>query len=476
MPIDRRDLLKLAVAGAAPALPGCRRPRRRVPAPPASSLIFNQRIRGRDPFAVSTDLDATLREAIESGRPLRVLAGGHGYLGSATVRDGLVVDMRPRRGVRIDDQHRLHAQAGARFIDLYRTLSTRFGPSLPWLLATGDCPGVGVAGYTLGGGYGHLSRAWGPLCDSVVGLRAVVATPDGELVQKVLTAASTGEDAELYWALRGGGGARFAVVTDFTFALRERPAAQRLYQLYLAPRLDERPLAEVLRRWVAWSVEHLGDPSVSSKLSAGTGWLHVCGVHEDEARVRSLRDALGPYLDPSRPGALSVALTEASLAQVFQQCESPEACMRRPPAAFAARSAFLSLADVAPRVDAVAARLVRRRGETREYGGLQWMLWRLRPGLDADNAFARRDHDLLCQLSTHGMSDERAPWIGSLFAAVTGQSHNSEALPGYQNYADATVVGTGRAFPAAYHPAAVVARMERVRSRYRDLFAEPPPV
>lgn len=120
--------------------------------PKIHDLISNLRITDRQPFKVSSDIRALLQEAIDSGLTLRALVGGHGYLGQALCKDGLLIDMRAHRYVAVDrEKATLKAEAGARFIEIYRALADEKG-ELDLVLPTGDCPTVGLAGYTLGGG------------------------------------------------------------------------------------------------------------------------------------------------------------------------------------------------------------------------------------------------------------------------------------------------------------------------------------
>lgn len=119
-------------------------------------------------------------------------------------------------------------QAGTLF-DTYLRVTTEAGVHSP----TGVCPSVGVAGFTLGGGIGWTSRSGGLGCDRVVSMRMV--TLDDPTNTRVITVTNT-SDPDLFWALRGGGGANFGVVTSFTSALSVQPAEQLfLYSLFSFP-------------------------------------------------------------------------------------------------------------------------------------------------------------------------------------------------------------------------------------------------
>ncbi len=138
-----------------------------------------------------------------------VRAGGHSLSGQSVCDDGLVIDLTPMRGIRVDPRRKIaHAQAGCLLGDLDR--KTQF-----YGLATtaGTVTHTGLAGLTLGGGTGRLARKFGLSCDQ---LRSVdVVTANGELVT-----ASEEENADLFWGVRGGGG-NFGVVTALKYRLHD---------------------------------------------------------------------------------------------------------------------------------------------------------------------------------------------------------------------------------------------------------------
>ena len=137
--------------------------------------------------------------------PLAARCGGHSYAGYST-STGLVIDVTRMNTVTVDTTAATATiGAGTRLIDVYSAL-TQHGVVIP----AGSCPTVGVAGLTLGGGAGVLGRKFGLTCDNL--LSAQVVTADGS----VLTC-DANNHADLFWALRGGGGGNFGVVTSFTF-------------------------------------------------------------------------------------------------------------------------------------------------------------------------------------------------------------------------------------------------------------------
>ena len=157
----------------------------------------------------TADVITCVNFARENGLPLSVKGGGHGVAGKAVCDDGLVIDLSLMNGVLVDPELKTaQVQAGATLGDLDHE-TQKFGLAVP----SGTDSRTGVAGLTLGGGYGHLGRRFGLTVDNL--LAADVVTADGSLVR-----ASENDNADLFWALRGGGG-NFGVVTSFEFRLHE---------------------------------------------------------------------------------------------------------------------------------------------------------------------------------------------------------------------------------------------------------------
>lgn len=177
----------------------------------AARQTFNGTIDRRPAVIVTCrsqdDVVLAVEAARAAGLPIAVRGGGHGVAGHAMADGALVVDLREMRSVTVDpDLRRARAAGGALWEDVDRATT-------PHGLATtgGTFVDTGIGGLTLTGGIGYLMGTAGFTCDNLV--RAVVVTADARVV-----VAGEGGDAELLWALRGGGG-NFGVVTEFEFAL-----------------------------------------------------------------------------------------------------------------------------------------------------------------------------------------------------------------------------------------------------------------
>ena len=153
------------------------------------------------------DVVTCVRSARERGLTLSIKGGGHNISGLAVCDGGLMLDMSLMRGVWVDPVSRTaRAQAGCLLGDVDRETQLH---GLATVL--GFVSNTGIAGLTLGGGFGYLTRRFGWTSDNVLSLEVVTA--DARLVR-----ASEGQNPDLFWALRGGGG-NFGAVTSFEYRL-----------------------------------------------------------------------------------------------------------------------------------------------------------------------------------------------------------------------------------------------------------------
>jgi hypothetical protein len=155
-------------------------------------------------------VQAAVRVARRHGLPLSVRCGGHDWAGRALYTDGLVIDLTSMRQVVVDPHSRVATVAGGAQIKDVAVAADTHG----LVAALGNCGAVGVAGLTLGGGYGPLSGMYGLAADNLLAAEMVLA--DGHRVM-----IGPDEEPELFWAIRGGGG-NFGVVTSMRVQLHEK--------------------------------------------------------------------------------------------------------------------------------------------------------------------------------------------------------------------------------------------------------------
>ena len=229
------------------------------------------------------DVAAALDFARAHGLDVAVRGGGHNPAGHCVCDDGLVIDLSAMRTVDVDADARIaRADGGATWLD-FDAATQAFG-----LVTPGGVVGsTGVCGLTLGGGIGHLTAQHGLTCDDLVG--AEVVTPDGTVVS-----ASSDENADLLWALRGGGG-NFGVATRLEFRLH---ALDRVVGGLLT--FGGKGVRDVLRRFRDVAARSPRDLSCQAGLSVDESVAPVVvvapcytGSDADPGELRELRSAPG---------------------------------------------------------------------------------------------------------------------------------------------------------------------------------------
>lgn len=323
-----------------------------------SRTVWNAMIDRRPALVVrplgTADVLACVQFAREHGILLCIKGGGHNIAGLATADGALMLDLSLMRGVWVDPQREVaHAQAGCLLGDVDRETQVH---GLATVL--GFVSMTGIAGLTLGGGFGYLTRRWGWTTDNVIGLDVV--TSDARLVR-----ATSEENPDLFWGLRGGGG-NFGIVTGFDYTLHpvgpevvgglvawpapEAPEVLRLYRTLSEEAPPELTLVALMRPappapWLPKDVHgqpivallacHSGKPEEGEKAVAaiksfGTPVGDVL-VRRPYAQLQTLLDGTQPkgrryYWKSEYLARIEPALCEAFMAHAAK-IRSPHASM-----------------------------------------------------------------------------------------------------------------------------------------------------
>jgi FAD/FMN-containing dehydrogenase len=248
------------------------------------------------------DVVAAVRFARERDLEIAVRGGGHNVAGTAVCDDGIVIDLSAMRAVSVDPAGRTAwVQGGALWGDVDHETQAH------GLATTGGIVGhTGVAGLTLGGGIGFLMRKHGLAVDNL--LAADVVTADGGIVR-----ASADEHADLFWALRGGGG-NFGVVTSFRFSLHPVGPTVIAGPVFWAAD-DTSDVLHFYRDFAAEAPDELGSvvrlgtvpplPVIPEELhrrpSIAIACCYAGGVEDGERAVRALRRFGSPLVDLLAP-------------------------------------------------------------------------------------------------------------------------------------------------------------------------------
>jgi FAD/FMN-containing dehydrogenase len=248
------------------------------------------------------DVIAAVRFARDTGLVVAVRGGGHSFPGQSLCDGGIVIDLGPMKGIRVDPEARTgRAQAGVLLGELDRETQA-FGLAVP----AGIVTHTGLAGLTLGGGIGWLMRKYGLTIDQLLAVDLVTA--DGEFVK-----ASETENSDLFWGVRGGGG-NFGIVTDFGFRLN--PVGPTvLAGPILWPMEDSPDVLRFYRDWITDVPEELTTivvhrhtpplPVIPAELHGRPIVTVICcyagPVEEGERVVRPMKEFGSPLLDLCTP-------------------------------------------------------------------------------------------------------------------------------------------------------------------------------
>jgi FAD/FMN-containing dehydrogenase len=242
------------------------------------------------------DAVAAVLEWLRSNRiPFALRSGGHCFEGFSE-SDSVVVDTRLMNAVEIDTAiETVTTGPGSSLGSLYKAAATR-GYALP----AGTCPWVGIAGHALGGGSGYLSRQFGFLCDGLQSIEYIDA--NGRMV-----VADAGQNTDLFWASRGGGGGCLGVVTCFRFRLFP---VRKVLVFTVEWSLPPDQALTIVKAWQDWASQ--APEAICSTLTIALDpqdriWLECAGQSvgsEDQLR-RELRGLLklkgaqaGPLIKP----------------------------------------------------------------------------------------------------------------------------------------------------------------------------------
>ncbi len=264
--------------------------------------MFDRRPRLVARCSGAADVIAAVNFARENSLAVAVRGGGHSASGYGTCDDGLVIDLSPMKGIRVDPQARtVRAEAGLTWGEFDRETQA-FGLAV----TGGRFSTTGIAGLTLGSGSGWLERKCGLTADNL--LSADLVTADGSLLT-----ASASENEELFWGLRGGGG-NFGVVTSFEYRLHEIGPIIYGGMLVCAPdRAGE--VLRFMRDYMQDAPEDLGcavafvsappEPFVPAEMHfAPVLGIVVCwtgSMEEGERVLAPIREVASPLMDMVQP-------------------------------------------------------------------------------------------------------------------------------------------------------------------------------
>lgn len=431
----------------------------------AAGRLFNPRFDAIRPTAIAfCDTPEDVRRALAFGREhdmrLTARGGRHSYAGYSVV-EGLVVDVSPMDEIRVDaDAGVARIGAGAQLIDVYAGLA-RHGVTIP----AGSCPSVGISGLTLGGGFGLSSRKLGLTSDS---LRAVdLVTAAGDVVT-----ADEREEADLFWACRGGGGGNFGVATSFEFDVH--PVSDVAIYDFQWRWEDARAVVEAWQDLAPTAPDELFSILKLAKASADPGREPAKPVVSSYGQFFGSESDLEALLEPlvaaGRPVQRKLDRMRFLDAQSYWAgCEDPgDRCAAAAERlSYKAKSQYVAEPFPAEAIETMIRRVEAWPGSASSEGGAIQMdasggaIGRVPP---EDTAFVHRDDLFHCQyLAFWGNDDPRRvvdanlDWIADFFESMSGYGSGAA----YQNYIDPELGGWEQAYYGSN-----LGRLMEIRARY----------
>ena len=253
------------------------------------------------------DVIAAVDFGVENGMLIAIRGGGHSGAGLGVCDDGLVIDLSRMKGIHVNPEARTaRVEPGCVFGDVDHATHA-FGMAVP----SGFVSTTGVGGLTLGGGIGYLSRRYGLTIDNLLSADVVLA--DGRFVT-----ASSEENPDLFWALRGGGG-NFGVVTSFQFRLH--PVSTVQFGPTFWPVEEAGTVLTAYRDFIQKAPEHLTGffafliippvplfpPQLHGKSVCGIVWCSTSSAEEAEKAIKPMQSVGHPLLHHVGPAPFPAA-------------------------------------------------------------------------------------------------------------------------------------------------------------------------
>lgn len=417
----------------------------------AARQVYSSRV-GTQPFAIvyaesARDVQRTILWARRHNLRIAPRSGGHSYAGYS-LSPGVVVDVSRLNRIAVG-AGQATVGAGAKLYDVYATLADH-GVTVP----AGSCPTVGIAGLTLGGGFGYSGRKFGLTCDSLREVRIVTA--DGNAL-----VANAKQHSDLFWACRGGGGGNFGIVTSFIF--RTHPVGDVATYTCSWPWGRAK---QVIEGWQGWAPHAPAELMCLLDLTSGSGSPNLTSGGQffgSETQLRALLSQL--FAATGQPSGLTVRTRSFLDAQrLWANCRDAATCKAPVHAAFKAKSDYANRKLSGPAIDVLVRAMESHQTDSR-LGGAAILLDAYGGAVNrvpkSATAFVHRDALLSLQyIASWGSStveEANLAWIRKLYADMRPYVSGFA----YQNYIDPELATWRHAYYGTNLP-----RLTRVKRKY----------
>jgi FAD/FMN-containing dehydrogenase len=385
--------------------------------------------------ASGTGVQHAVERAKAENWPVAVKAGGHSFEGFSLNEDGLVVNVSPMREMHLDPKTGiLTAGPGCRLEEVSQFLLAR-GRFLP----AGSCGTVGLAGLTLGGGYGMFARKWGLTCDH---LREIKMVDGGGIIR------DSKDNPDLLWAARGGGNGHFGIVTELTFNTRAAPSQFSSWK-FRTYKLDSKRAMALLETWFDASA-NLPNESFSAWIMNGsqvTVLVTTIGSREQKG-LMNFRRRMGELSKKTTSGGP----TSLKRALSWYYGDPGPVYFKNASAGY-----YKRMDDIAPALPGIFEEVLRVPGLIFQINTLGGAI-----SSDVEGAYPHRAFPYLGESQAYWESPSHA----AALQEAAGRMRNHIAQAGitrhYANYPDLAF----KDWPTAYYGAENYARLQQLKLRY----------
>ncbi|HEY4272846.1 MAG TPA: FAD-binding oxidoreductase [Candidatus Udaeobacter sp.] len=401
--------------------------------------VYNAGILTQPKVIASCTSETGVQRALERAKaenwPVAVKAGGHSFEGFCLNDNGLVVSVAQLRQMHLDPKTAiLTAGPGCRLEEVNQFLLAK-GRFLP----AGSCGTVGLAGLTLGGGYGMFARKWGLTCDHLVRIKMV----DGAGMIR-----DSEQEPDLLWAARGGGNGHFGIVTELTFKTRAAPSQFSSWK-FRTYKLDAKRATALLETWFDASAD-LPNESFSAWIMNGgqvTVLVTTIGSREQKG-LTNFRRRMGEHSKKTTSGGP----TSVKRALSWYYGDPGPVYFKNASAGY-----YKKMEDIAPALPGIFE-------EVLSVPGLIFQINTLGGAIsnDVEGAYPHRAFPYLGESQAYWESPSHAARLQEAAGRMRDHIGQAGITRHYANYPDLAF----KDWPTAYYGAENYARLQQLKQRY----------
>lgn len=400
---------------------------------------FNKRIQKKPRIIAlcknSNGVAEAIRYAKENKLPVAIKSGGHSFEGFSSNDDGLVINLSLLNKVEWLGDDKISVGPGCKLGQLYDEVLPK-----KRIIPAGSCATVGVAGLTLGGGYGFFSRKYGLTCDSLLEVK---------MVDNNGTLHSSNDDPELLWACKGGGNGNFGVITEMVFQTQPAPNTFQSHR-FKAFNLTAERATILLEKWFIVSAKLPPACFSAFVLNHKTLTILVTNYENHNNEIQALLDELSPLCDKTTIGS-RVELSKAL--KTFYGVQTPIYFKN------ASAGLYTDFAQIRDCITTVMDKVINTNGLIYQVNTLGGKI--SDPDFQKNSAYAHRDLPYLSELQAYWSETAKENKLTSAFQEIQQTFKNHGITAQYCNYPDLNFSDWKKAYYGSSYK-----RLQEIKSKY----------